>query len=406
MGTLEGSSDITVRGNNYTVTVYKGESADGLLASGVPLPDWTGSESDAKLFARRFGNQADPGSLARGNNWLEIDNITLADGSQPNPGPWFCYESDNRTPPRLACAAWDKREDTYWLLSTTGEATNLDKDENLLGTYTSTALRSTRTSKISGFNGATYEFANGPEFQGRAYSLTSESRSAFNALVERHAGDNAFPAAGSWMTGFGLRTRSSVAGTAGFTLALRMKTDTEFKLVEDKRNSKTRALHPDGPKGRLAALFESFEVNGRPSLDALESGRTLEFPESGVTVHLPATRHKNDPTDGPIAIITTPDMNLEWYIESEDTWHLDFKVALKGVSRMHGILGQSLHWARGAPATKEGTDLEYALPDGLLGTEFAYSRFGREEAAAAAPARRLLAGGDLMVAWSGAAPAL
>lgn len=205
--------------------------------------------------------------------------------------------------------------------------------------------------------------------------------------------------------------RGAAPGAAGVSLLLRMKTSSEYKLIEDKSKGKTRALHPDGPKGRLAALFEAFEVNGRPSLDALESGRILEFPESGVTIHLPATRHANDPTDGPVAIISTPDMDLQLYLESEDIWHLDFKVALKNKGadyKWHGILGQSVYWAHGAAAEVEGGDLDYVLPDGLLGTEFRYSRFGRDEAPAAkhGTARRLLQDDDItgpMVAGSVAA---
>ncbi|KAI8468582.1 MAG: hypothetical protein J3K34DRAFT_470761 [Monoraphidium minutum] len=179
------------------------------------------------------------------------------------------------------------------------------------------------------------------------------------------------------LTGLGLRTRGAAEGASDFTLVLRMKTSIPFDLIEGAR----------APRAAWRTCSKAFEVNGRPSLDEIESGDTLEFPESGVTVHLPAERHGGDSTDGPIAVINTPDMVLEWYVESEDIWHLDFKVTLKKqgtAGKMHGILGQSLHWARGAPASKEGGDLDYVLPDGLLGTEFRYSRFGWRLAAAPA----------------------
>ncbi|KAI8475357.1 MAG: hypothetical protein J3K34DRAFT_464867 [Monoraphidium minutum] len=67
------------------------------------------------------------------------------------------------------------------------------------------------------------------------------------------------------------------------------------------------------------------------------------------------------------------------YIESEDTWHLDFKVSLKAGARLgraHGLLGQSLYWSPGAPAAVEGgDDLQYALADGLMGTAFKFNAF-------------------------------
>ncbi|KAI8470532.1 MAG: hypothetical protein J3K34DRAFT_521313 [Monoraphidium minutum] len=401
------------------ISVYKGFSWNAILAANdFNATSWDGSSTLATRAARRFTVQNPTSPWTAGDNtwYANVNGLTTAD-----PGPFFCY-SVNTNNGRMDCAAFQDAGNLEFDQQKSGSV--VVKNNTQSNTFTATRVFNSSTAApngidillaygtdvpvcevdnscggsgsdphVVGFNGAKYEFANGPEFQGLAYGLMSSRGTALNALVERHAGSDEFPAAGSWLTGLGLRTRGAAAGASDFTLMLRMKTSTPFDLIQD--GGKTRALHPDGPKGRLAALFEAFEVNGRPSLNEIESGDTLEFPKSGVTVHLPAERHGGDSTDGPIAVINTPDMVLEWYVESEDIWHMDFKVSLKkqgAAGKMHGILGQSLHWARGAPAAKEGGDLDYVLPDGLLGTDFRYSRFGREEIAASAadPARRLL----------------
>lgn len=45
---------------------------------------------------------------------------------------------------------------------------------------------------------------------------------------------------------------------------------------------------------------------------------------------------------GPVMIVKTPDMRFTVFLESEDTWHLDFSTAVLGgnsIKRMHGLLG-------------------------------------------------------------------
>ncbi|KAI8464934.1 MAG: hypothetical protein J3K34DRAFT_525791 [Monoraphidium minutum] len=228
---------------------------------------------------------------------------------------------------------------------------------------------------LQGFNGAAYEFcgaALGPQCHGRPFNLLTEARHQFNAEVNRHhaTGDrDEFPAAGSWLTAIGLRYGPS------FSVVLRMRTD-----VANVDGPKTRALHPSagGGAGAFRELLQSVQVNGADAMARVGSGETQQF-EGGVSVHWPAVRHQGDAQDGPVAVITTPNTTWTWYLESEDTWHLDFKVSLRAGARLgrtHGLLGQSLEWARGAPAVVEGgDDLQYALADGLLGTAFKFNAF-------------------------------
>ncbi|KAI8465359.1 MAG: hypothetical protein J3K34DRAFT_525418 [Monoraphidium minutum] len=250
----------------------------------------------------------------------------------------------------------------------------------------------------SGFSGHAYEFcgaALGAQCHGRAFNLLSEARHQFNAEVNRHHGvgeRDAFPAAGSWLTAFGLRYRHS------FRVALRMRTDVDYTLVQEW--NKTRALHPTasaaGGAGPFRELLQSVRVNGADATAKVGSGETQEF-EGGVSVHWPATRHKGDAQDGPVAVITTPDMTWTWYIESEDTWHLDFRVTFKEgarLGRVHGLLGQSMYWAPAAPAAVEGgDDMLYALADGLLGTAFKFNAFSALKYSHAADSRALQAEG-------------
>lgn len=46
------------------------------------------------------------------------------------------------------------------------------------------------------------------------------------------------------------------------------------------------------------------------------------------------------------------------------------------IKNVHGILGQSLSWPAQGPGGKiEGDEMDYVVPDGLLGTAFKYSTF-------------------------------
>ncbi|KAI8470577.1 MAG: hypothetical protein J3K34DRAFT_521244 [Monoraphidium minutum] len=222
-------------------------------------------------------------------------------------------------------------------------------------------------------------------------TYVSEPGTDMQSPLDRVAGPDAWPAAGTWVTALGLR---SAAG-AGMAVELRMRKDTEHALVQD--GAKTRALRPAGaPAGAagLRSLLAAASVNGADVLGRVGSGETLDLGAAG-SVHFPATAHAADAADGPVMVITTPATVWTWFLESEDTWHLDFKVQLRPgstITRMHGLLGQSLHWAAGAPAAVEGgDDMLYAVKDGLLGTDTRFRLFGKEDRAAADGRRALKA---------------
>ncbi|KAI8465684.1 MAG: hypothetical protein J3K34DRAFT_525156 [Monoraphidium minutum] len=211
--------------------------------------------------------------------------------------------------------------------------------------------------------------------------------------VDRLAGPDAWPAAGTWITGLGVRTAT------GATVELRMRKDVEHAVVPD--GNKTRALPPKGvPTGAagLRALLDTVVVNGEDVLGSVGSGNTLDLGNRHL-VHFPATTHAGDAADGPVVVVETPDMSTTWYLESEDTWHLNFKVTLKAGNRiraMHGLLGQSLHWTPGTePVVEGGDDLAYVVRDGLLGAEFKYSLFGRRNTDDARRALKVSAHGGL-----------
>ncbi|KAI8462222.1 MAG: hypothetical protein J3K34DRAFT_463038 [Monoraphidium minutum] len=113
-------------------------------------------------------------------------------------------------------------------------------------------------------------------------------------------------------------------------------------------------------------------------------------------------------------VIATPAMQITVYLETEDITHMDFAVSLvkRRITAMHGMLGQSLHWAPGAPAAVEGDDdMLYAVAGGdLLGADFKYNLFGKADAVAAKNARinralllPSMAAGDFLMAGSPAA---
>ncbi|KAI8469607.1 MAG: hypothetical protein J3K34DRAFT_469869 [Monoraphidium minutum] len=207
---------------------------------------------------------------------------------------------------------------------------------------------------LKGFHGQAYEFcaAGKAECRGLVFSLASEQRLQVNAEV------------------------GALSGTAG-----------------------------------LRSLLAAARVNGEDVLGKVGSGDTLEV-AAGTRVHFPAATHAADSTDGPVMVVVTPATTWTWYLESEDTWHLDFKVAINvgsGIKQMHGLLGQSLHWDPSAPAAVEGSDdMLYVVPDGLLGTDTKFGLFGKPAAAVALGVRRALsaaaAGG--LAAGSAAALAL
>ncbi|KAI8472815.1 MAG: hypothetical protein J3K34DRAFT_502385 [Monoraphidium minutum] len=245
-----------------------------------------------------------------------------------------------------------------------------------------------------GFAGHTYgwcEAGGGAHCLGRVFSVLSEPLHLFNARISRFPGPDTWPFAGAWMVAYGFRYRSILS------VELELNTDITYSLLKERRagdpsKESTRAALPADWRG----VFASLRVNGADAAHRVGSGATLSFGggAAAARVHFPSRRHAGDATDGPVVVITTPDAEITLYLESEEITHLDFSVTLVGggITDMHGVLGQSLAWRRGAPAQVEGSDLDYALEGGLLsdgGTAFAFNRFGRPRAAgAAAPGGR------------------
>lgn len=139
-------------------------------------------------------------------------------------------------------------------------------------------------------------------------------------------------------------------------------------------------------------MIAEFRVDGRDARDRLETGHTQEA--AGLRVHFPAARHAHDPTDGPLAIVTTPDLQITWYLESDDIWHLDFTASVfegHALGAARGLIGQTLRGAAaagkekaGAAAKKpEGADADYFVPGGLLGADGKHGAYEGLE-----PARR------------------
>ncbi|KAI8477248.1 MAG: hypothetical protein J3K34DRAFT_515912 [Monoraphidium minutum] len=170
----------------------------------------------------------------------------------------------------------------------------------------------------------------------------------------------------------------------------------------------TRALPV---KGGFRALLAFARVNGKDILsDLVESGRTLELGgatqgEGRATIHFPATKHAHDAASGPVAVITTPDFKVTLLVEAGDIYHLNFEVSISSrkVTALHGLLGQSLAWGAGAPAALEGSDLDYAVEGGLLGTAFKYSAWGKAapQARGAIKAIRTLRGAAVPASFQG-----
>ncbi|KAI8469368.1 MAG: hypothetical protein J3K34DRAFT_283131 [Monoraphidium minutum] len=253
---------------------------------------------------------------------------------------------------------------------------------------------------VRGFFGQEYEFC-GPQLagqcQGRAFNLLSHRNTLLNTLVSRHSGPDAWPYAGTWMTGFGLRYGSTLS------LELGLATDVQYAVegALGGGGGSTRALPV---AGGFRALLAFARVNGKDVLaDLVESGRTLELGgatkgEGRATVHFPAAKHAHDAASGPVAVITTPDFKITMLLEAGDIYHLNFQIAITSdeIRPLHGLLGQSLDWAGSKEAAVEGGDLDYAVEGGLLGTAFKNSVWGRPAAAAGRSARSMLQGAPLI----------
>lgn len=221
---------------------------------------------------------------------------------------------------------------------------------------------------LVGFHGHKYascEDRDGKICHGRAFSILSESAHALNTRITRLAGPDEWPYAGTWMTGMGFRFADALS------FELEMATDFAYDVKPDPARgpNATRTAVPAG----WAGLFAGARANGADIAAKLGSGEVLRFGAAGAeqaVVHFPDARHANDATNGPVAVITTPDMTVKLYLETEDITHLDFEVNLSPKTRiydMHGLLGQSLSWPPGGPARFQGSDLDYSL-DSLLDT--------------------------------------
>ncbi|KAI8469102.1 MAG: hypothetical protein J3K34DRAFT_459523 [Monoraphidium minutum] len=178
---------------------------------------------------------------------------------------------------------------------------------------------------LVGFAGQRYSFCeedDGARCKGRVFNLLSESSHQVNTLVDRHAGPDAWPHAGTWMVGFGVRYADALA----FEVAL--ATDVPYDVVPDPaRPGKTRAA----PVGGFGALLSLAAVNGEDALQGgwLGSGRTVALAR-GAAVTFPASHHAHDASSGPLAVIATPGLTLTIYIEAGDIWHLVGAAAQRG----------------------------------------------------------------------------
>ncbi|KAI8474189.1 MAG: hypothetical protein J3K34DRAFT_518333 [Monoraphidium minutum] len=238
---------------------------------------------------------------------------------------------------------------------------------------------------VRGFNGAEYAFcdpaAGGAVCHGHVMAVLSESTHLLNARITRLAGPDSWPWAGTWMTAFGFRWSDKLSVELG------MATDVQYAVKTAGKPGATRAEVPSDWAGVIAAA----RVNGQDVAAKIGSGDTMAFGSgaAAASVHFPKGRHPDDPTDGPVMVITTPAMQVTFYLETEDVTHLDFAVALRAskssdaVTEMHGLLG--------CADLVGGDDMLYAVDGGdILGAGFKYSLFGKAPNAGAARLTRAL----------------
>ncbi|KAI8474200.1 MAG: hypothetical protein J3K34DRAFT_456885 [Monoraphidium minutum] len=290
---------------------------------------------------------------------------------------------------------------------------------------------------LTGFDGSRFLFKGYPD---AVFSLISERLHMVNALF-----GNIGPAHGLetdvWMVGFGVRYGS------GLELELRLDIDPrDIQLFRDegpspgvdsqqcagapmseaggqecahtKHHASTAIIPaatpsstpPNDPfdshtaaqhatKMRVKLLDPKFlhiVVNGAHRDDLLRSGKAVEGLAGSTALYFPPPDAVNpgDAIDGPLAILTTPLMELAFYLETEDALHLDLQVKLLGLAPdgMSGVLGQTLEWAltgtsRGAvvDGVLAGDDARFEVPGGLMGAGHAGSLF---EGGAAPKAKR------------------
>ncbi|KAI8473059.1 MAG: hypothetical protein J3K34DRAFT_519240 [Monoraphidium minutum] len=235
---------------------------------------------------------------------------------------------------------------------------------------------------LQGFFGHRYSFCDhGAPCMGRAFSMLSAVAHALNTRVTRMAGPDRWPWAGTWITGLGFLFANVLS------VELELATDAQYAVKPDGRGPGTTTA--EVPRD-WAGVFATLRVNGEDAAARIGSSDTVRAGDA--SVHFPAARHQGDATDGPVLVVTTPSMQVTFYLESEDVTHLDFAVTLlNGAAAsepMHGLLGQSLAWVADAPAVIEGAELEYAVEGGLLGTAFKYGAFTGVRRRAPKTARR------------------
>ncbi|KAI8475425.1 MAG: pectin lyase fold/virulence factor [Monoraphidium minutum] len=268
---------------------------------------------------------------------------------------------------------------------------------------------------LVGFDGTPFLFKGYPD---AVFALISEQNHMVNALF-----GNIGPAHGLdtdvWMIGFG-------AGY-GTALELELRVDVDPRDIELFRDE--AAKHDTKMRVRLLdPKFLHIVVNGTHRDDLLRSGRAVEGLVGGATLYFPPPDAVNpgDASDGPLAILKTPLMELAFYLETEDALHLDLQARphapplppLRGRHRrvklldrpsaMSGVLGQTLQWALDgasggavADGVLAGDDRRFEVGDGLLGTRYAAGLFqsgGRAAGPAARPRALLLERGAATLA--------
>ncbi|KAI8474228.1 MAG: hypothetical protein J3K34DRAFT_465890 [Monoraphidium minutum] len=240
---------------------------------------------------------------------------------------------------------------------------------------------------LVGFDGTPFLFKGYPD---AVFSMLSEQSHMVNALF-----GNIGPAHGLetdvWMVGFGARF-----GTA---LELELRLDIDPRDTQLFREQSARP--PAGPRrrGKLAAKHET-KMRVR-----LLDPKFLNVVVNGAhRVDLLRAVNPDDASDGPLAILKTPLMELAFYLETEDVLHLDLQVKLLDRPyAMSGVLGQPLQWAldgASGGAVQDGVlagdDRRFEVGDGLLGTRYAAGLFqkgGRAPGPAARPRALLLGRG-------------
>ncbi|KAI8473400.1 MAG: hypothetical protein J3K34DRAFT_411258 [Monoraphidium minutum] len=238
---------------------------------------------------------------------------------------------------------------------------------------------------FTGFGGHSF-FFDGRE--GAAFNIFSERdhqvNADFGSLGPKHGANSTI-----WMTGFGVRYLDALS------LVVRLDADPAgMTLYRDEAAKHATKMRVKLPAGR----FLHVELNGAHRDELAGSGAPAEGMPPGVVVYFPPASAVNpgDASDGPVAMIRTPSLDISIFYESEDAAHLDVKISVVGplAGQPHGLIGQTLSWAteRGAGAAIQDGVLAaensaFEVTDGTLGTAFPNNRFDPTGAAAPEAAR-------------------